>query len=199
MADINHKLENKIKEEDTEKSIQRPKKPRSQAQIEATKKMLEGRKKWAENKGKENKAKKVAKLKEKIAKIDPQEVIDDIEEEAKEVLSSNPTIDEPMEQVEEKVIEAPKPILKQKAKPKKKKVKQVVNNYHYPQEESDEDEEEIITNNYYIPPKKKTKKKKVVKKPPTPPSSEEEEEEYTDNPSLNGFGYSPPPKTIRFV
>lgn len=52
-------------------TIQRIKKPRTQKQIDATKKMLEGRKKWAENKGKENKAKKVNKLKEKIAKIDP--------------------------------------------------------------------------------------------------------------------------------
>ncbi len=72
MGDINHKLDNKVftKEEDADKSIQRTKKPRTQAQIEATKKMLEGRKKWAENRGKENKAKKVAKLQEKIAKIE---------------------------------------------------------------------------------------------------------------------------------
>jgi len=72
MGDINHKLDNKVFADDevADKSIQRPKKPRTQAQIEATKKMLEGRKKWAENRGKENKAKKVAKLQEKIAKIE---------------------------------------------------------------------------------------------------------------------------------
>ena len=154
MADINHKLENKLQDE---KSIQRPKKERTPAQIEATKKMLEGRKKWAENKGKENKAKKVAKLKEKIAKIDPQEVQEVIEEEANEVLSQS-IIDEPMETDIEDIGKELSPVSSKpptppkkvsKSKPKgKKKVKQVVNNYHYEAEESEEEEEHITTVSY---------------------------------------------------
>ena len=92
MADINHKLDN-----ESATAIQRPKKPRSQAQIDATKKMLEGRKEWANNKGKENKAKKVAKLKAKIAKIDPQqdeEIIDGSDLSNSPILSTQKPLDE---------------------------------------------------------------------------------------------------------
>mgnify|MGYP003631852997 CR=1 FL=1 len=73
MGDINHKIDNdvdRIKDTEEKVSIQRVKKPRTQKQIDATKKMLEGRRKWAVEKGKENKQIKVNKLKEKISKIE---------------------------------------------------------------------------------------------------------------------------------
>lgn len=71
MADINHKIDNDVDRITQENvSIQRVKKPRTQKQIDATKKMLEGRRKWAVEKGKENKQNKVNKLKQKISKIE---------------------------------------------------------------------------------------------------------------------------------
>ena len=84
MADINHKIDNdvdRIKDIPEEKvSIQRVKKPRTQKQIDATKKMLEGRRKWAVEKGKENKQIKVNKLKDKISKIEGVEASNDLED-----------------------------------------------------------------------------------------------------------------------
>ena len=73
MGDINHKIDNdvdRIKDTEGAVSIQRVKKPRTQKQIDATKKMLEGRKNWANKKGQENKQNKVNKLKAKISKIE---------------------------------------------------------------------------------------------------------------------------------
>tara|TARA_R110000796_G_scaffold18432_3_gene55860 strand:- start:1097 stop:1825 length:729 start_codon:yes stop_codon:yes gene_type:complete len=83
MADINHKIDNdvdRIKDTEEKVSIQRVKKPRTQKQIDATKKMLEGRRKWAVEKGKENKQIKVNKLKDKISKIEGVEASNDLED-----------------------------------------------------------------------------------------------------------------------
>ena len=210
--EINHKIDNKVdrvKEQD--KSIQRVKKPRTQAQIDATKKMLEGRKKWAENKGKENKAKKVAKLKEKIAKIDPtenEEVIEgcdlsnsptlSTQNVLEENLSSDSVIYNPPQQNAVNDIEdigTPPNVLedntqvsvsntKSKSIPKsRKKKKTIVNNYHYTASIEEESSDEEIINNHYIPPKKTKSKKKPTKKRVkiVAPESESSEEEYIDD------------------
>ena len=47
MADINHKLENKL---DEEQSIQRPKKQLSEAKLKAMEKMRAGREAWLKEK-----------------------------------------------------------------------------------------------------------------------------------------------------
>ena len=83
MGDINHKIDNdvdrisatpisiqRVKKTAQEEKQVKPKKPRTQKQIDATKKMLEGRKNWANKKGQENKQNKVNKLKAKISKIE---------------------------------------------------------------------------------------------------------------------------------
>ena len=201
--EINHKIDNqteRIKEQETKASIQRPKKPRSQAQIDATKKMLEGRKEWATNKGKENKAKKVAKLKAKIAKIDPTDEVEDVEVSDLSVPLEEPTTNNLLS--EEVICDPPLPNEVDdiedtkgnvsKSKPKGKKKKTIVNNYHYTAEEDSSDEE--VINNHYIPPKKTKKKPKRRVKIIEPESeSSEEEEEYEQQ-------YIPQPKIgIRFV
>ena len=127
MADINHKLDMKENKEDTEKSIQRPKKPRSQAQIDATKKMLEGRKKWAEKKQKEKEEtkqlKKEAKKKIKEKVIEEQSILDGLSKEELEDLSKKATGQIPLEeQIEEVKLETtppPSPVKQTRAQQRK--------------------------------------------------------------------------------
>jgi len=189
------------------KSIQRIKKPRTQKQIDATKKMLEGRKQWADNKGKENKAKKVAKLRSKIAKIDgtaeceathdyppqtklpPQITLIPLEDneqdepitlEVEEINSTSNDIPLEDDGFSPSVSGNPSPKLgnASKSTPKrKKKVKQVINNYHYQSALSDSEEEEVITNNYYAPPPPSRNPKRRKKKVVAPPVYSSSEEE----------------------
>jgi hypothetical protein len=164
MEDNNLSLE--IKEEINESvpkpTIQRAKKPRTQKQQDAVKKMLEGRKKWANNKQLENKKVKKDKLEKKIEKLnivnDDKIIKKELEEEYEnENNNINPSLNGFGEDYDEEIIEVHKPIIK--PKPRKKKVKKIIINNHYEEPISDdEDEEELITNNYY---KKKPRKKAV--------------------------------------
>lgn len=151
MSDSENPVETEIKEVEPEKKIQlqRPKKPRTEAQKKAVEKMLEGRKKWAENKQKEKKQTKADKLKKQLKELETP--AQDPEPPAPpEPEITAPPVQELSSEEEVEVIE--KKVKVPKKKPKKKKKKVIVNNYY---EESESSDEEQITNNYYKSKKKK--------------------------------------------
>ena len=141
MADINHKLENKL---DEEQSIQRPKKQLSEAKLKAMEKMRAGREAWLKEKQRckeEGLPPPVSKSKMKKEVV--KEVVNELPSEVEDTPQPQPQAPAPL----------PKP---SKSQPKRGKKQVVINNYYeeiVPQEEeyTDEessDEEEVVNNHY---------------------------------------------------
>ena len=161
-------------------SLQKPKKPRSEKQIEALKK--------AQIKRKENIEKR---KKEKADSISSNESYEDVKEEnlscnkvgVPNSLETAIEIDPEYEEwLRQKALSKPKPV---KRKPKKKVI--------YQEPEDSSSEEEII----YVPaPKKKKKKKKVVVQAPEQSSSEEEV--YEPEPAPAPYYDPPPSRQLRY-
>ena len=141
MADINHKLENKL---DEEQSIQRPKKQLSEAKLKAMEKMRAGREAWLKEKQRCKEAglpPPVSKSKMKTEVV--KEVVDELPSEVEDDPQPQPQAPAPL----------PKP---SKSQPKRGKKQVVINNYYeeivpkeeeYTDEESSE-EEEVVNNHY---------------------------------------------------
>lgn len=141
MADINHKLENKL---DEEQSIQRPKKQLSEAKLKAMEKMRAGREAWLKEKQRCKEAGlpppvSKSKMKKEVVK----EVVDELPSEVEDDPQPQPQAPAPL----------PKP---SKSQPKRGKKQVVINNYYeeivpkeeeYTDEESSE-EEEVVNNHY---------------------------------------------------
>jgi hypothetical protein len=152
-------VENNIeKNKDFTNQLQKPKKPRTQKQIDALKKAQETRKLNIEKRKKEKLMKttnQVAGIVEMNENIDTEDLIEKHKEELKKLALSKHT----------KELSKPKPI------PKKKKQPKIV----YQENDDSSSEEEII----YIPKSRKKKKKKKIIRHET--SSSEEEEEPQEN------------------
>jgi hypothetical protein len=180
-----------------EEKVERVKKPRTPAQQEAVKRMLEGRKKSIELKKKEKENEKANKkllkkqIKEKVIEetnmlnnLSPVE-INELRKKAVETPNniSMDIVEEPV--VPEPAIAEQKPsnFVPSRRKQTKPKKRVIVNNY-YEEEGSSSSEEEIV-NNYYTKKKRKKVAKKVARRPCSPPpppleSSSSEEEHSID-------------------
>jgi hypothetical protein len=181
-----------------EEKVERIRKPRTPAQQEAVKRMLEGRKKWAEEKRKAKEEEKLLKkeakkkIKEQVSSLDAltKEELAELSQKAigQKPLKEKIELEIPKDFVKEEIMEEPStavhpsPILKptraQQRKPRKPKKRVVINNYY--EEESESSSEEEVVNNYYSKKKKKKIAKKTARRPtrpPTPIESSSSEEE----------------------
>jgi len=164
------------KNKDFTNQLQKPKKPRTQKQIEALKKAqekrkanIEARKQEKLNKATEQASKEVAGNVEMVNSFNTDDLIMKHQEELKKLALSKHT----------------KELSKPKAIPKKKKQPKIVY-----QDDDSSSEEEII----YIPKSRKKKKKKKVIRHETSSSEEEEEEDQNNVPTY----FQQPTRKLRY-
>jgi colicin import membrane protein len=187
---INETIE--INDGEATKNIQKPKKPRTEKQIEALKKAQLKRAENIEKRKIEKENNKKLTKKEKLKKE-----LEELEKQEKEINPSNNGMNEDYEVIQEDNLECnkvgkerkPNPLIEENkeqlrklalAKPKKKKpVKQTI--VYQDESSSSEEEEIIIKKKKKSKPKKKPKKKIVYESSSESESSSEEEEQQIPN------------------